>query len=86
MLSHPLLASLLAFALPLLLVELTRWQRRRLISVHIAVLLIAVSLSVGIAAHVSLSPEASGGHLFFLWAGYAVINLFIRRKRERGAA
>lgn len=86
MLLNPLVASLLAFALPLLLVELTRRQRRHLITVHIAVLVIAVLLSVGIAAHVSLSPEASGGHLFFLWAGYAAINLFIRRKRERDAA
>jgi uncharacterized membrane protein YoaK (UPF0700 family) len=79
----PLLASLVSFAMAAFLVEVTRKQRRQATAVHTVILILAVALSVFLAAYVSSSPEVSGGHLFYLWIGYTAINLLFRRRREK---
>jgi uncharacterized membrane protein YoaK (UPF0700 family) len=86
MLINPLLASLVAFALAVLLMEATRTEHKQSARLHMVVLVLAVGLSVFVPAYTSSSPEASGGHMFYLWMGYAALNLLFRRKRGRAAS
>ena len=81
----PLLASLVAFVAGVLLLEITRVKRSGSKGLNLALIAIALLLSLFIAAYTSQSPEASGGHLVYLWVAYAIFSSLVRKKTSVGA-
>jgi ABC-type transport system involved in cytochrome c biogenesis permease subunit len=82
----PILASLIAFAAGVFLLEMTRKKRSSSGILNFIVVAIALILSVFLAAETSQSPQASGSHMFYLWVAYAVFSMFVRKKLSAKSA
>jgi peptidoglycan/LPS O-acetylase OafA/YrhL len=80
-----ILASLIAFSASVALLEFTRSRRKASSAVNLILIVVALLLSVFLASEASQSPEASGGHLFYLWVAYALYSTFVRKKQSKSA-
>jgi hypothetical protein len=80
-----ILASLIAFGASVALLEFTRSVRKTSSAVNFILIVIALLLSVFLASEASQSPEASGGHLFYLWVAYGLFSMLMRKKQTKPA-
>jgi uncharacterized membrane protein (UPF0136 family) len=80
----PFFSSLLAFVAGIVLLEVTRDKRGSSKGLNFILVATALLLSIFMSAYTSRKPEASGGHLFYLWSAYAVFSMFVRKKKSAG--
>jgi hypothetical protein len=80
---NPFFASFFAFAFGVFWIEITRKKRQQSRLLSIAIIVLALVLSIFAGGSLSPSPEKSGEYLSFLWIAYAAFNLVFRRTRIR---
>lgn len=80
--SSPLLASVLAFAFAMLAVWISGFIRKASLFASLIVFGFVITVSLLIAANISVQPERSWQYMYWLWGAYAIyfVSKFFRNK------
>lgn len=78
---HPLLSSILAFALSVFVIEITKGLRKIGITVNLFIVMVAVFFSFLTVAGISVDAMISANRLLYFWGAYSVFCIFFRKEK-----